>query len=404
MDKEKFNTIVGNFMSNALKFTPPGGSVTLRLEQMQQSVRVSVSDTGAGIPTQDLLRIFDRYYQIPHQNRRLAQGAGIGLSLCRELATLLGGRVWAESPRFPDGSGSVFYFDMPVKPAQGPGGDMPAQPELAVAALPEVRQPETQPASGVRLLLVEDNVYLQQFIQLEFREYAVELASNGLEALARLERKDLPLPDLIISDVLMPQFDGMELLTRLRAQERWQEIPVIMLTAKASLEDRLSALRIGVDDYLTKPFVAEELRARIQNLLQRRSVRQEARQEQSPEEVPLIPASAQAWLQELEQLVLRELGNSRLNQDFLADELFLSKRQLQRNIRLHTGMTANQFIREIRLNQARTLLESGNFRTVAEVSHAVGYDDQHYFSTLYEERFGKRPSGFYTRIWEDAKD
>jgi YesN/AraC family two-component response regulator len=219
----------------------------------------------------------------------------------------------------------------------------------------------------------------------------------------QLLEKNEALPQLIISDIMMPVMDGFALLEKLKATEAWRKIPVIMLTARADIQDKLAALRIGVDDYLVKPFVTEELTARMNNLLERHHARNNAEWVQAAEDegtdddttpLPETPVSPPR-LQQLEAVITDYLDRQEnFTLDALAEKINISKRQLQRNIKEETGMTANSYIREMRLHRARLYLEAKTFATITELSYAVGFNDPHYFSTLFAERYGKRPGEY----------
>ncbi|MCB0641487.1 MAG: helix-turn-helix domain-containing protein, partial [Phaeodactylibacter sp.] len=193
---------------------------------------------------------------------------------------------------------------------------------------------------------------------------------------------------------MMPVMDGFELLNALKADDELQRIPVIMLTARADLQDKLNALRIGVDDYMLKPFVEEELLARVENSLLRLSMRQPLEEE----DVEEVMTPEQEWLQQVEEKVLSELQNTQFNLDQMAAELFMSKRQLQRKIKSYTGMTPSEYVREIRLHRARLHLESGRYQTVGEVCNAVGMEHQHHFSKIFAERYGKKPTDYFKEV------
>ena len=197
---------------------------------------------------------------------------------------------------------------------------------------------------------------------------------------------------------MMPIMDGYQLLEQLKADEQWRATPVVMLTARAALDDKLKALRIGVDDYILKPFEEEELLVRIDNLLQNRTERQQlitSAQIAEPETpIPPISKADLEWLEQVEQTVQAQIHNVNFTLYQLADELFLSERQLNRRIKKLTGLTPNKYIREIKLQKARALLETHTYNTVAEICYAVGFSKLKYFSQLYKERFGKLPSAY----------
>lgn len=410
LDIEKFEKIVHNFLSNAIKFTPEKGTVTLTVEDKKEQLLVKVSDTGTGIHPNDLPHIFDRFYQSKQPDAPVQGGTGIGLSLCKELADLLGGRVWAESEI---GSGSVFYFEFPKKVAgygllvAGLDSDSDSsilQRENTPAIKEQKQEPSSEPKPATSnkqqatILIVEDNPELREYLEVLLSDdYNILTAENGKVALDLL---DLQLathnPQLIISDLMMPVMDGFQFLEKVKAHNNFRHIPVIMLTARADIRVKLHALRIGIDDYLTKPFVEEELKIRIENLLRNATERASAfsaenLQNETPEK-PLIAEVDMKWLERVENLYLDYLDDSRLNLEFAAEKLFLSSRQLNRKLKQLTGLSPNQYLREIKLTKARDYIEVGKYTTIKETCYAVGFSDVKYFTKIYRERFGMSPS------------
>ena len=379
IDPQKLETILENFLSNALKFTPRGGNIRMFLEAKNEFLEWRVQDSGKGIPSNEVDNVFDRYYQVQHNSDGSGGGTGIGLALCKELVELMGGQIWVSSEL---GQGSSFFVSLPFRPITY----APAVEESFSEVIIPIIQSKPKNPQG-RILLVEDNADLREYVIGLLPDYQIISAEHGQEALQKLENEKI---DLMISDVMMPVMDGFELLKNLKEHPHYQSIPVVMLTARAALEDKLEALRIGVDDYILKPFAEEELLARVANALKR--LQNRSTQEEATEEEIIHPQ--QKWLQELEVIVLHELTNSQFNLEWLAEKLLLSKRQLQRRMKSYTGMTASEYIREIRLHQARQLLESGNYQTVGEVCYAVGFENQSHFSNIYLERFGKKPSEY----------
>lgn len=399
-DKEQLRKILNNLLSNAFKFTPAGGQVLVTVHDDVGQVFFKIADTGIGIPAGEQQYIFNRFYQVKENKNSIQGGTGIGLALTSELVALMKGRINLESE---PGKGATFVVELPKKTASLTGTDTSAYTKEYVPE--KLNTTAIIPAHrGATILLAEDNLNLQQFIQLELADYRIVPANNGFEALDQLQTMET-LPHLIISDIMMPGMDGFALLEQLKAHEQFRKIPVIMLTARADLHDKLTALRIGVDDYMLKPFITEELKARVNNLLVRyhnRSYENEL-PEAAPREPNRLPVTENipepvnpAWLQQLEAVVLDLLNRQEgFTLDTLAEKTFVSKRQLQRNIKAETGLTANNYIKEIRLFRARHLLENKTFATIAEVSYAVGFNDQHYFSTIFAERFGKKPADYF---------
>ena len=406
LDTGKMEKIIHNFLSNALKFTPAGKRVRLIVEEEPEHLIIQVLDEGPGIHPEDLPKVFDRFYQSKRDGLAARGGTGIGLSLCRELAQLLGGEVWAASEY---GEGSTFFFRFPKK-AVSPDSPFanvyngeaisPAPSEWQANRL-EVREaspPASPPTHRERILVVEDNADLRDYIVLILEgNYQVSSARNGREAWSLLSEG--PRPDLIVSDLMMPEMDGFGLLEKVKGSDELRHLPFVMLTARADVSVRLQALRTGVDDYLTKPFSEEELQVRIEKLLEHQRERMTARglseaSQPEPEdaEFPLMTAADAAWLEELEAMLKKNIPNPNFVVEEAAAEMHLSERHLTRRLKLLTGLTPNNYLREMRLQQAKQLLLEGRFQTLKEVSFAVGFQHPQYFSRIFQERFGVGPS------------
>lgn len=422
LDKNKFEKIIHNFLSNALKFTPPKGQVNLAVATIDADLQIKVSDTGRGIHPNDLPHIFDRYYQSRQPDAKTEGGTGIGLSLCLELAELLGGKVWAESGL---GKGSIFYFQFPRQEATLEVTSLRESRQIeqeGVTSLPapvseQMMTPSRLPTNpthkdvttGGTILIVEDNPDLRQYLQFLLSEYQIITAENGKDALDQLKNTDTQnskpktqnFPDLIISDLMMPVMDGLQLLERLKSDDRWRHLPTLMLTAKVNARVKLKALRIGVDDYLTKPFQEEELKARIENMLHNYRERMEhfsangnesSNYGSSTSPKPVMAQVDADWLEEAEKAFTKILNDSSLNFDWIATQLHISQRQLQRRLQQLTGLSPTKYLHEMRMSKAYDLLVEGRYSTVKEVSYAVGIRDTKYFSKRFQERFGVSPS------------
>ena len=278
LDKNKFEKILHNFLSNAMKFTAEGGKITLELKELNSHIQMSVADTGQGIHPDDQPFIFNRFYQAGKSATDYSGGTGIGLSLCKELAELLGGKVWVKSKL---DEGSTFYFRFPKKEiARGENRSaihtiepVEKTPENAsglinIQGLSSGKDQEVPGNTKPVVLIVEDNPDLRRYLRLLLLEFKVFTAVHGQDALDQLTNNQPTLKvDLIISDLMMPVMDGFRFLEKLKSDDRWRHIPTIMLTAKINPKSKLRALRIGVDDYLSKPFQEIELKSRIENLL-----------------------------------------------------------------------------------------------------------------------------------------
>lgn len=392
IDRDKLEKIVNNLISNALKFTPAHGSVSMLANPRPFGLEIILTDTGAGIAQEELDHIFERYYQVETKSNSAEGGTGIGLAIAKEYTEILGGRITVEST---PGKGTSFTVFIPMAFQLDPKWkeEMPAANQLVVT---DAAQLNVNP--GGLILLVEDQLDMAEYVSSVLNPfYKVEVAINGVDALEKLALFD-ELPALIISDVMMPGMDGIELLTHLKQHETYCRIPVVMLTAVADSRSRLHALNIGVDDYLTKPFVRSELLARAANLINNALARLQYSVDQ---EIAVIPENGEAalvlqvspadllWLNKLEDLVRSSHNRGDLELASISFHMAISERQLYRTIKSITGLTPNKYIRSIRLQIAREAIESGRYRTVAEISHAAGFDTPAYFSKLFKESFGR---------------
>lgn len=395
LDRKKMEKILNNFLSNAIKFTPKGGKITLGLEEQKEIILLSVQDTGKGIHPKDLPHIFERFYQSNQAERKLYGGTGIGLALVNEFAELMGGKAYASSQL---GTGSQFYFELPKKVVK-------IEPTKFIQETEKELDEEliTSIGTDFTILVVEDNEDMRAFIVelLSARYTTVLTAQNGVEGLAQLQEHNTNI-HLIVSDVMMPEMDGLTMLKQIKAHKVWYKIPVIMLTALAAERDKLNALIVGVDDYLTKPFSVNELLIRAQNLLynyhQRLKFQAEDQEDSSTEHQQLpskeLSATDTAWIKEIEQKIKDSIPNKIMSVEELAAAAFLGKRQLTRKIKLITGLTPGKFIREIQLQLALKQLEDGNAISITEVTFDNGFEQISTFSRLFKKRFGKPPSEY----------
>lgn len=403
LDVLKFETIMNNLLSNALKFTPKGGQIKVIAKEQRNQISIEVSDTGSGIHSDDLPQIFNRFYQSKQPNAPTEGGTGIGLALSKKLAMLLNGELSARSQL---GEGSTFTFLFPKKEVLGYVEQEDFIEESEEIPNIELIPPTSKEGKRPAILLVEDNYSLRQYLQIILGErYHLTTAENGKVAFDLLTKnKDF---QLILSDVMMPVMDGYQLLEKLKSDPQFHSIPFIMLTARAELKDKLKALRIGVDDYLLKPFEEEELVARIENLL-KNSLERANIQLSDTFEAPddstisndsksLTPEDLE-WLTQFEALVNEKITDLSFTIDDLPQLMAISRTQLFRRLKKLTGLTPNQYIREVRLQKARQLLEENAYSTVKEVCYAVGFRKTQYFSKLFLNRFGKIPSDYLNHL------
>ncbi len=399
VDQNKLEKVINNLLSNAFKFTPKGGHIKLRQFDQEETLLFQVEDSGPGIAPEDIPNIFKRYYQAASHPTAQA-GTGIGLALSYQYVKLFEGRLWVESEV---GKGSLFQVQIPKKLSRSRAGAT-EDAEMYTGPAIEDHRVAGKLSGQLKILLVEDNEDLRSYLSYILgKRYELETKSNGAEALEYLELHQ-KLPDLIITDLMMPVMDGFQLLNRLRSTQRYSYIPVIMLTAKTNMRDKLAALRIGIDDYLVKPFLEEELVARVDNLL--RNIRPQRQPESDLAEQDkaftehygeTLPKNQKdlEWLVQLEDVILQQLGDFNLTADMVARKMLMSRTQLFRKIKKLTGLTVNQYIQEMRFQEARKLLEDQKHRSVKSVALTVGFKHVKNFSQRFKDRFGRLPSSYF---------
>lgn len=418
-DRDKMEKILTNLLSNAFKFTPEGGSVTVRVQisnsllhpvraswradGSRNHVEISVSDTGIGIPPEELPRVFDRFYQVDSSHTREQEGTGIGLALTKELVELHHGSI---SVRSDMGKGTEFTVVLPLgrkhlkdeeiteEPA---AGDTPlVMYDVATTSIPgraagHQRAEGSSDAQKPIVLMVEDNpdvrAYMKEYL---VSEYNVLECHDGAEG---IEKARETIPDLIISDVMMPKLDGYTLCRTLKLDERTSHVPIILLTAKAGQEDKVGGLEIGADDYLTKPFDARELQARARNLIElRRTLRERfsVGQVLKPGEIAVTSVD-DAFLKKAIAVVEQRMGDEKFGVEEMRSELGMSRTQLHRKLTALTNQSAGDFIRYTRLHRAKDLLNK-DAGTVSEIAYQVGFNSVAYFTKCFREQFGTVPS------------
>ncbi|MEZ4988212.1 MAG: response regulator [Saprospiraceae bacterium] len=392
IDPEKCRQILYNLLSNAFKHTPVGGKVTIQVVADEQQLSITVNDTGTGIHPDDLPHVFDRFFQTSQPNKKAEGGTGIGLALCKEYAQLFGGIIHAKSE---PGVQTQFTVVFPITLVAHQQLVSTADSVLKVpySVIPDAVQ--VLPPESPQVLLVEDNLELKQYLQLIISPtYRVVAVGNGQEAWQYLQSAD-QLPDVIISDLMMPVMDGYELLDRLKNNDATRAIPIIMLTARAESRDKLRALRIGVDDYLTKPFDEEELLIRMENLLgnqqMRKAVQQAGVVAPSTEEDTLFQEDKE-WLEQFQFWVENNLADDRLSVSQMAHEFAMSDSTLFRQVTRLTGLSPSQYLQAARMQAARLLIDDRVHRSLTQVASKVGYANVRTFSRNYKAYFGVSPS------------
>jgi len=395
-DTGKVELILNNLISNALKFTQAGGRVGVEVQLSKTSdakprVSIAVSDTGIGIPAEEFDKVFDRFYQVDNPQTRAGVGTGIGLSLSKQLAELMGGGILLESTF---GSGSTFKFWFPVQTGKAVSTDKrPLVQEQVLVEFKKQAQPQVAEGERPTVLVVEDNDELRTFIRQSIGEdWEVVEAVNGEEGVKKAVQM---LPDLVISDLTMPLKDGYALCEELKTNELTAHLPIILLTAKSAMEAKLKGLRTGADDYLTKPFQTEELLARMANLVeQRRKLRQLFAERPVLAEVQqeaFLSAQDIDFLRRFKDLLEMHLSDDNLGVEDFAKKMFVSRVQLHRKLKAITNRSATEFIRDFRLERAHAMLLKRE-GLVGEIALQVGFGNEKYFSTAFKEKFGVSPS------------
>lgn len=435
-DPEALRQIVSNLLANALEHAPEGSAVRLGAwprekdagDESKERVAISVRDDGPGLPEEVQEEIFGRYVGAAGEpGDPIDTSTGIGLAVVKELAERHGGTVAAESEQ---GFGTDITAVLPAHcsslpeedraAGEAPAPEMDPQPEVRHVVKTDrdapsfetgVEEANGETPSGERstVLVVDDEAGVRAYLkEVLAPRYRAVTAENGREAL-QMAREDAP--DLVISDVMMPEMDGFELCRALREDEALQAVPIILLTVQKGEESRMKGLRRGADAYLGKPFRPAELRQRAENLIEvRRYLRAQEHDSPSQQEQTEGQRGAEAspdvrnqqratgaeseFLQGVRAVVEEHLGNSGFGVEWLADEMDLSARQLQRRLQDEAGLSVGAFIRAVRLERAAVLLESGEVRTVKEAAQATGYRDPSHFSRLFKEAHGRSPSTY----------
>ena len=386
VDEDKLEKIINNLVYNAIKFNRKGGfiKVIVQLTNDRQKVVIEISDSGVGISEADQPHIFERFYQSESSGAK-AEGAGIGLSLVKEFTLLLGGSVNVASKQ---GTGTTFTLQFPV--AEKNQIDELFSEELTpLPAMQWERFPEKP-----TILLVEDNTEMRYYLKEVLGDsVTIAEAGNGKEALSWLQQHTT---DLIISDVMMPEMDGKKFVVQLKTDEQYKKIPVITLTALVDKDSQMAMLRMGVDDYLVKPFDADELRIRVYNILSNYAERKAFTA--LPIEAGDIPTDSKEagdFRLKVTEYVLARIKNTNVSVYDLAYEMAMSERQLYRLAKSLTGCTPAQLIKDVRLQKAYELAISGQIFKIEDLAQQVGFEGPSYFAKQFFERFGKRVSDMW---------
>ena len=410
-DEQKIQHIAYNLLSNALKFTPEKGKIIMHASNIDHTekpmLQLIVKDTGIGIPEDQLAFIFDRFYQVDDSHTRQVDGSGVGLSLTKDMVELMSGDISVDSQV---DVGTTFTVRLPItnqaEKDQTLKSDRQAiiTQELSLQGQDDIPTDINPEDDKPILLIAEDNkdvfTYLQQVLG---QSYQIIKAHNGEEG---INKAIAYVPDLIISDVMMPIKDGYELTSTLKKDTRTSHIPIIILTAKASDSDKMTGLKTGADAYLYKPFNKEELRIRIAQLLESRNKLRDhyaalynetikdsngAERQNTQESKPLD--REEEFLQFLQEIIHDDLKNQNLNAAYLAQKAGISQSQLYRKLKALTGETPNSLIKDIRLQKSLPLLKDLD-NHISEVAYEVGFNNPSYFTRSFHKKFGLSPLAY----------
>lgn len=399
-DADKWQKILTNLLSNAFKFTAAGGHIAVRCEVDQTQLILTVTDTGIGIAQEYLPHIFDRFYQIDTSLTRVYEGSGIGLSLAYELAIRIGGQLSVTS--LP-GVGTTFTAHLPIRGGESTGtvSDYELTDPAAFAiqrAVTSTVPTETVDPFRPLVLLVEDNPELLSFLAESLTvHYRILTAVNGRDGLEVAKRE---LPDVVMSDVMMPEMDGYQLTNHLKNDPTTDHIAVILLTVRTTAENRRLGLEKGADDYLTKPFNLDELRLRLRNIIHRQQKLRDYYQRQftivtttkSTAGDSIRTTAQDVLIDKLNQIVEAHLDDSTFRAELLAEEVAMSVRTLTRKLSTLTGVSPARYIRIYRLRRAAELLRGGY--PVSETAFMVGFEHPANFATSFKEVFRQTPTEF----------
>ena len=402
-DRDKLDKIVSNLLSNAYKYTANGGNIKLIVDSYWESenhhLRIQVVDTGEGIAPADLENVFKRFYTINKGDE--SESNGIGLSLTKDLVELHHGTINVESEL---GKGSTFTVDLPINKdsyqedelisehisANGINTDLILEKEELIDS--KVGEGEDAQIADVHLLLVEDNEELLFLMEkILSKHYHVLIAKDGLEALNVIKDNEI---DIIISDVMMPEMDGLEFCRALKSNLETSHIPIILLTAKNTVEDRIECYNAGADGYISKPFELKILEARINNFIMHKKNKQEEFRSNVEVNIDsLVPSMDKEFLDKVISVINSNMSEGDFDVVQLADALAVSKSSLYRKMKLATGLSPIEFIRNIRLKHGSQLLKDKSI-SVAEVAYECGFSNPKYFATCFKEEFGVTPKEY----------
>ena len=396
IDRNKLDKAIANLLSNAFKYTPNGGEIIFRVEKQDKKVLLYVIDSGKGLgKNDDAKTLFERFYQGKNSADMHLGGSGIGLNLCRSIVRLHGGDVTARN-REDGTSGACFIIELPL------GKEHLKDSQINSDYVVNGKKQQRGAASrNSKILLVDDDIEICRYLKSELSDwYRFVICNNGKEALKQLLSGDF---DLVVSDVVMPEMDGITLLRNIKGNANISHVPVIMLTSKSEISDRLEGIKLGADAYLAKPFSLEELHLTIDNLID--NVRRlkgkfsgALKQDDKVEKIE-VKGYDEELMERIMKVVNENLSDSDFNVEKMCDEVGVSRTQLHRKLKEMTGVPTSEFLRNIRLNEAARLIREHKIN-ITQVSYMVGFANNSHFSTAFKKYFGMSPTEYAAKYTE----
>lgn len=388
VDKEAIEKIIGNLLSNAVKYA--SNSILVEEEEKDNNLVIKVTDDGPGIKSEYIDKIFESFFQIENNAKRA--GSGLGLSLSKMLANKHGGSISVISNY---GYGCTFIFTIPMNIQMTVLQSDENNVQTGTAGTEEIQHIYTNEMDGkYKIVLAEDNQELRSFLKEYLSDYLrVYEAENGLEALGLIENENI---DIIISDIMMPEMDGLELCKTIKTNPAYSHLPFILLSAKTDTVTKIEGLNIGADVYMEKPFSSEQLRAQINSIISNRNSFREKLLKSPLDYYKQNNVESDAnteFIEKLNNIILENLVNDNFSIEKLSEMFLMSRSNLHKKIKNVTGMTPNDYIKLIRLNQSAQLLATGKYK-INEVCYLVGFNTPSYFSKCFYEHFGKLPKDF----------
>ena len=397
VDAEKMERVYFNLLSNAFKFTPENGTITVTLSTLTKEeggryARLVVADTGSGISVQHIRHIFDRFYQIDVNHA----GSGIGLALAKAFVELHGGEITVDSV---EGKGTVFTVDIPMTVVEEPSADLVQEPRITqqtvVEELEDMETEEQIPDENKEcILIIDDNADVRDYVKsLLKEEYTVIEAPDGRAGLKKAMKY---VPDAIICDVMMPVMDGLECCRKLKTELQTSHIPVMLLTACSLDEQRIQGFECGADSYISKPFNSKLLLVRLRNLMDNHKRLKQVFGDKTTLSKEPVSDVDKGFVDRFRELIEENLADSELSVEDLGSKMGLSRVQLYRKIKALTNYSPNELVRIARLKKAASLLASSE-KTISEITYEVGFTSPSYFTKCYKDYFGESPTDFLKR-------